>query len=386
MINARERHKLEEKSIKCIFIGYCSQTKAYRVYNPATGKVIISRNTVFNEEDCWQWEDEGKAPVFQIKDGEEIHNRKTGSMTTSESNSAASPIGSNSVSRSSVGLNLSNNVAGSSNGEADNDDDDSETSPMKTRSLREIYESCTFALYEEDGSGAADAQRFRSLVGGLIYLTHKRPDIMFAVSLVSRFMHKPTKHHYGTAKRVLKYVAGTLDLGIWYCQTKSLKLEGYCDSDWAGSLVDRKSTTGFCFTLGSGVVTWRSKKQPTVVISSCEAEYVAGGAAACEAVWMRKLLLDLGMKQEGATEIYSDSSSAIAMTKNPVFHGRAKHIEIKHHFIRELVAKEEISLKFCNSDEQIADIFTKALPYSKFSYLRSKLGMGEFESRGVLGM
>ncbi|KAF2292200.1 hypothetical protein GH714_016067 [Hevea brasiliensis] len=264
MINARERHKLEEKSIKCIFIGYCSQTKAYRVYNPATGKVIISRNTVFNEEDCWQWEDEGKAPVFQINDGEEIHSRKTGSMTTSESNSAASPVGSNSVSRSSVGLNLSNNVAGSSNGETDNDDDDSETSPMKT-------------------------------------------------------------------------------------------------SDWAGSSVDRKSTTGFCFTLGSGVVTWRSKKQPTVAISSCEAEYVAGGAAACEAVWMRKLLLDLGMKQEGATEIYSDSSSAIAMTKNPVFHGRAKHIEIKHHFIRELVAKEEISLKFCNSDEQIADIFTKAL-------------------------
>ncbi|KAF2293012.1 hypothetical protein GH714_006296 [Hevea brasiliensis] len=263
MINARERHKLEEKSIKCIFIGYCSQTKAYRVYNPATGKVIISRNTVFNEEDCWQWEDEGKAPVFQINDGEEIHSRKTGSMTTSESNSAASPVGSNSVSRSSVGLNLSNNVAGSSNGETDNDDDDSETSPMKTRSSH-----------------------------------------------------------------------------------------------------------------------MEVKKQPTVAISSCEAEYVAGGAAACEAVWMRKLLLDLGMKQEGATEIYSDSSSAIAMTKNPVFHGRAKHIEIKHHFIRELVAKEEISLKFCNSDEQIADIFTKALPYSKFSYLRSKLGMGEFESRG----
>ncbi|KZV20007.1 beta-glucosidase 11-like [Dorcoceras hygrometricum] len=97
---------------------------------------------------------------------------------------------------------------------------------------------------------------------------------------------------------------------------------------------------------------------------------------------MRKLLLDLGMKQEGATEIHSDSSSAIAMTKNPVFHGRAKHIEIKHHFIRELVAKKEISLKFCRTDDQIADIFTKALSYSRFSYLRSKLGMGEFESRG----
>ena len=151
-------------------------------------------------------------------------------------------------------------------------------------------------LQENDGFGAADVQKFRSLVGGLIYLTHTRPDIMFAVNLVSRFMHKPTKHHYGAVKRVLKYVAGTLAMGIWYCQTKSLKLEGYCDSDWAGSSVDRRSTTGFCFTLGSGAVTWRSKKQSTVALSSCEAEYVAGGAVACEAIWMRKLLLDLGMK------------------------------------------------------------------------------------------
>lgn len=160
LIDAHERHKLEEKSIKCIFIGYCSQTKAYRVYNPSTGKVIISRNTRFNDEDSWkwedswQWEDKGKASAFQIEEGEEAHRRETRIMTTSISNSAVSPDVSNSMGRSirttsthqGSSSNSFNSGACSADGDTDNDGD-SETPPRKIRSLREIYESCTLALY-----------------------------------------------------------------------------------------------------------------------------------------------------------------------------------------------------------------------------------------------
>lgn len=234
----------------------------------------------------------------------------------------------------------------------------------------------------EDDTGMADAKVFRSLVGGLIYLTHTRPDIAFSVGVVSRFMQNPTKHHFGAAKRILRYVAGTVDYGIWYAANSIFCLQGFSDSDWTGSLEDRKSTSGSIFHIGSGAITWSSKKQATTALSSSEAEYVAATSAACQAVWLRRLLADFGQLQEGATEIFCDNKAAIAMSENPAFHGRTKHIDIRVHFIRDLVAGGQIQLRYCNTNEQVADVFTKSLPYEKHAYFRSKLGVSNFESRG----
>ncbi|XP_074297812.1 secreted RxLR effector protein 161-like [Silene latifolia] len=149
-------------------------------------------------------------------------------------------------------------------------------------------------LQRNDGTLSADEKLYRSLVGGLNYLTHTRPDIAYCVSVVSRYLHSPTKQHLGAVKRVLKYLAGTVEYGIWYTKSENFKLMGYTDNDWVGSIDDRKSTSGCVFGLGSGAVTWSLKKQETVALSSSEAEYVAAGAAGRHAVWLRKLLADLG--------------------------------------------------------------------------------------------
>ena len=198
----------------------------------------------------------------------------------------------------------------------------------------------------DDGTENADARLFRSIVGGLNYLTHTRPDICFAVNVVSRYMHCPTKQHLGAAKRILRYVAGTVNFGLWYCHVSDCRLFGYTDSDWAGCLDDRKSTSGNCFSFGSGVVTWSSKKQETVALSTCEAEYTAASAAARQVMWLRNLLADFNFDQNGATQIFCDNRSAIEITRNPRFHGRTKHVDIQHHFIRQLVAEEKFSCPF----------------------------------------
>lgn len=235
----------------------------------------------------------------------------------------------------------------------------------------------------DDGTGLTDARKFRSLVGRLIYLTHTRPDLSYAVGLVSRFMHCPSKQHFGAAKRILRYIASTTSYGIWYSKQENFELLGYSDSDWAGAKGDMESTSGNCFTLGSGIVTWASKKQAIVALSSTEAEYMAA-TTACQAVWLRRVLSDLNQMQHQATTIFCDNISTIAMTKNPVLHGRAKHIEIKHHFIRDLVAEEKVQLKSCRFDEQLADLFTKSLPRAKFEEFRDRLLITNFESRGSI--
>ncbi|CAH9119565.1 unnamed protein product [Cuscuta europaea] len=237
-------------------------------------------------------------------------------------------------------------------------------------------------LQKSDGTEKADATLYRSMVGGLNYLTHSRPDITLSVRIVSRYMHNPTKQHLGAVKRIMKYISGTLEYGIQYTRVKEFNLRGYTDSDWAGCVDDRKSTSGSVFDLGSDAITWSSKKQETVALSTSEAEYVAARAAAKQALWLRKLLTDLCCKQEEKPEIWCDSKSAIAMAKNPTFHSRTKHIDVQHHFIRQLVAEEKITLHFCGTDWQNADLFTKALNQAKHYYSMEKIGMCKHGSRG----
>ena len=147
---------------------------------------------------------------------------------------------------------------------------------------------------------------------------------MFAVSLVTRYMHCPLVHHMGAVKRILHYAAGTLDLGIQYKHVQTLGLIGYVDSDWGGLLDDRRSTTYWVFSLGSGAIAWSSKKQDVTALSSTEAEYIAANSAACQGIWLRRLLDDMGVKQTNPTPLFYDNKSTIAITKNPSMYGRTK--------------------------------------------------------------
>jgi hypothetical protein len=237
-------------------------------------------------------------------------------------------------------------------------------------------------LKKEDGGKKVDATLYRSLVGNLLYLTATRPDVMLAASLLSRFMYSPRHFHFTVAKRVLRYIQGTTCFGIRYCRNSMVKLLGFCDSDWGGCVDDMKSTPGYAFSLGLGVFSWSSKKQQSVAQSSAKAEYVSVALATSHAIWLRRILEDIGEKQEEVVHLHCDNKSAIAVAKNPVYHSRTRHIAIKHHFIREAIEEGEVELKFCKSEEQVVDIFTKTLPKEKFQQFREALGVQEQHIKG----
>lgn len=229
-------------------------------------------------------------------------------------------------------------------------------------------------LSMEDSSVLVDIKKYRKLVGSLIFLCNTRPDICFAVGVISRFSNQPREAHWAAGMRILKYIKGTLDHGIFY-NPGLCNLHGYCDSDWAGDGDSRKSVSGYCFSLGSGIVSWISKKQPTVALSSTEAEYKAACFAACEAVWLRRILADLGVKVATATTLQCDNQSCMAIAKNPVFHARTKHIEIQYHYVRELIEDEIIELEYCPTLDNQADIFTKALTTNLYYQHQQQLGI-----------
>ena len=225
-----------------------------------------------------------------------------------------------------------------------------------------------------------DQTLYQSAVGGLLYLsTRTRPDIAFAVSNVARFCSKPTKEHWTAIKRIMRYLRGTTDLGLLYTKSDSMECIGYSDADWGGDCNDHKSTSGFLFQVGGTAVSWKSKKQSCVALSTAEAEYMALTAAAQEAVWLRQLQSDLIKTSNSPTTIFEDNQSAICMAKNYVFHGRTKHIGIKYHYIREKVNDKSIELKYCPTEEMTADVLTKGLNRDKFEKLRDKMGLRKYK-------
>ncbi|KAL5701150.1 hypothetical protein ACHQM5_026519 [Ranunculus cassubicifolius] len=183
-----------------------------------------------------------------------------------------------------------------------------------------------------------DPNLYRSIVGGLQYLTFTRPDIAFSVNYVCQHMHEPRTSHFQLVKRILRYVQGTITHGIRLLASNSLKLYGFSDADWAGCPITRRSTTGYCTYLGRNCISWSAKKQPTVARSSTEAEYRAMASTAAELTWLTYLLRDIGMYLDDPPTLYCDNISALHLTINPVFHARTKHIELDYHFVREKVA------------------------------------------------
>ena len=228
-------------------------------------------------------------------------------------------------------------------------------------------------LCKDDGAPKASVIEFRSIVGSLMFLCNTRPDIQFAVSLVSRYMNDPSILHLKAAKRILRYVKGTIGYGLHYSHVDKFELVGFSDSDWGSNLDDRKSTSGQCFSLGSGMITWSSKKQSTVALSSCEAEYIALTVASAQALWLRKLLDEIGEKQHGPTILYCDNQSAIQLAHNPIHHSRPKHFQLKYHFIRDMVEKDQIELHYCNTKINLADIFIKGVVKAQYVMLRDSM-------------
>jgi hypothetical protein len=216
---------------------------------------------------------------------------------------------------------------------------------------------------------------YRQMVGSLNYLTTTRPNISYFVSILSQFMANPLEVHWNATKRVLRYLQGNISFGIEYTNHLNVELTGYSDSDWVGDPDDRKSTTSYAFSIGSGVVSWSSKKQPTISLSSTEAEYKALCSATCEAIWLRRILEDVGQKQEGPTSIKCDNQSTIKLASNPIYHARSKHIETQHYFVREKIQSQEIEINYCNTNDNVADIFTKSLGKIKFVTFREMLGV-----------
>ena len=234
---------------------------------------------------------------------------------------------------------------------------------------------------KEDGAAKIDETLYRTLIGCLMYLTATRPDIMNATSILSRYMHCASEIHFQAAKRIVRYIKGTIDYGLKFCQVKNSILHGYSDSDWANCVDDMRSTSGYCFSFGSAIFLWSSKKQEVIAQSTAEAEYVVASAAVNQAIWIRKLMVDLQMEQKESTQILVDNQAAIAIAKNPVFHGKTKHLKLKLYFLREVQREGEIQLIYCKTENQNADILTKPLPQAKYEFFRQRLGVCSFRAK-----
>ncbi|GJW09758.1 putative ribonuclease H-like domain-containing protein [Tanacetum coccineum] len=235
------------------------------------------------------------------------------------------------------------------------------------------YEAAKTKLKDETDP-PVNVHLYRSMIGSLMYLTASRPDIMFAVSACSRHQVTPLTSHLNAVKKIFKYLKGQPKLGLWYPKDSPFQLEAYSDSDYAGSHGDRKSTTGGCQFLGRRLISWQCKNQTIVATSSTEAEYVAAASCCAQVLWIQNQLLDYGFNFMN-TKIFIDNQSTICIVKNPVFHQRTKHIEIRHHFIRDANEKNLIQVLKIHTDDNVADLLTKAFDGPRFEYLVVHIGM-----------
>ena len=216
---------------------------------------------------------------------------------------------------------------------------------------------------------------YRSVVSSLLWLLHTRPDISFAVSEVSRYVMNPGPMHYMALKRILRYLKGTVDYGLLYVRSGSpiITLSGCVDSDWAGNIDNRRSTTGYLVKLNENIIAGKSKVQTCTALSSCEAETVALGQAAQELMSLRSILHELGYSQESPTLLNCDNTGAIAFSKDGGNHSKMKHISLREHFLRDLVREKQIRPEYIATADNPADLFTKALGPVKFREHRDRL-------------
>ncbi|KAJ8621549.1 hypothetical protein MRB53_030078 [Persea americana] len=234
-----------------------------------------------------------------------------------------------------------------------------------------------FKLTKDEKGVEVDSTLYKQMVGSLMYLTATRPDLMFIVSLITRYMERPTKSHLIAAKRALRYMKGTVKFRMFYTNGGGKELIGYIDSDYAGDQDDKKSTSGYVFLMNSRAISWSSKKQPVVTPSTTEAEFITAASSACQVVWLRRILKNLNQVQSSPTVVYCDNISVIKLLKNSVMHGRSKHIDVRFHFLRDLVKDGVVELIQCSTQDQVADVLTKPLKLDVFLKMRGLLGVCE---------
>jgi len=233
---------------------------------------------------------------------------------------------------------------------------------------------------DKDGK-AIDQKVYHSMIGSLLYLCASRPDIMLSVCMCARFQANPKECHLMAVKRILRYLVHTPNFGLWYPKGSNFNLLGYSDFDYVGCKVERKSTSGTCQFLGRSLVSWSSKKQNFVYLSTVEAKYVADGSYCAQLLWMKQTLHDYGCHFT-KIELLCDNESAIKLANNPMSHSRTKHIDIHHHFLRDHEIKADITIHHVSTKKQLADIFTKPLDESRFYALRSELNI--LDSRNMV--
>lgn len=233
-------------------------------------------------------------------------------------------------------------------------------------------------LVKDDGvSKPVEAKYYQAIVGSLLYLSvATRPDISQAVGAASKFCAAPMEPHLTAAKRILRYLKGSLDSQIAYCQTASADIVGYTDANWAGDLDNRRSTSGNVFLLADGPISWTSKRQSVVAVSTAESEYIALFHCIQEALWLRKLFTDIHQTEMvEPMKINIDNQAAIKIASNSNGHGRIKHMDIKYHFTRDAVSNQQVCLAYCPTSDMIADILTKPTPRDKFVKMKNLMGV-----------
>ncbi|WVZ84834.1 hypothetical protein U9M48_031821 [Paspalum notatum var. saurae] len=237
------------------------------------------------------------------------------------------------------------------------------TTPMSTNT----------ALDADEHGEAVDKKEFRGMIGSLLYLTATRPDIQFAVYLCARYQASPRTSHRQVVKCIFRYLKFTSELGLWYSSGSSLSLRGFSDADHANCQIERKSTSSTCQLLGTSLVSWSSRKQASVSLSTTETEYIAAASCCFQLLWMKATLSDFGLRFRRIPHLV-DSTFAISIAKNPVLNSRTKHIDVRFHFLREHYEKVDIDLVHVVTQNKLADIFTKPLEFSAFVCLRNELG------------
>ena len=237
------------------------------------------------------------------------------------------------------------------------------------------------AIFEKFSSATnqqVNVKEYQAAIGLLICASiGTRLDISYAVGILSQFMSKTGEKHWQSIKGILRYIKGILSHCLEFVSTKGNKvdLSAYADADWAGDRATRKSTSDYAFIIGNLCITWRSKHQSIIALSSIEAEYVPHSHATQKAVWLRELLKNIGFKQTEPTKLYEDNQCAIGLSKNLKPNSRTKHIEIKFHYARKAVEDNIVDVQYCPTEQMIADIFTESLARVEFEKFRDMLGV-----------
>lgn len=245
---------------------------------------------------------------------------------------------------------------------------------MENSSYKRIPAPTHLKLTKDEKGVSVDQSLYISMIGRLLYLTTNRPDITFVVEVCARYLSEPKISHITQVKRIPKYINGTSDYGMLYSHDANSLLIGYCDAGRADSADDRRSTSRGCFFLVNNLILWFSKKQNCVSLSTAEAGYIEVGSNCFQLICMKQMLEEYNVQQDAMT-LYCDNLSAINISKNPIQHNKTKHIDIHHHFIKDLVEDKIVILEHVAIEKQLTDIFTKALDANQFEKLRGELNI-----------